>query len=461
LASNLPISAVINRRRQLSWPLSRLALIAAALVILTSSFDIFLVVQAAGNYRFCQLISLILIALATLRAARGMKVPVLGALPLCLWVLVQIVFIPMSGFWPKSLGYCFWLLLNAAWVFSFVYLFSDDRRALMTLLRWYAWSFALVAAFGMIQFCLPLLGLGSPLVTQWWIPDFLPRVNGFSYEPSYFATYLLIGFVFVGSLRRAKSNLLPSKALLAIYWLVLIAIVLSSSRMGIIFLLAEIFLSQFGPWREVLKDFFRFEVVPSKLRLLIPSLLSITVIVTITAGALNALENNPALMLMFLNGTGISNTAAHSVMERENSFEDTLRVFVEHPLVGQSLGGVSSAIGDLYGDKVQSFEESKDFEGMNVFAEVLAASGVVGVIPFVFFLVAAIRRPLKLARTARPFDTSLLRSLVRSLVFAWAILQFNQNLLRPYLWIHLAILATVYAAAHSRCSDSTPHTFSR
>ncbi|MFZ0595091.1 MAG: O-antigen ligase family protein [Bryobacteraceae bacterium] len=425
----------------------RLALVAAVLAILTSSFDILLVVQAGGNYRFCQVVTLVLIALAILRVARGVKMQVLGAVPLCLWLLVQALFIPVSGFWPKSLGYCFWLLLNVALVFSFVYLFSDNRRTLITLLRWYAWSFAVVAGFGIIQFCLPLLGWGAPLITQWWIPDVLPRVNGLSYEPSYFATYLLIGFVFVGSLRRANSKLLPCKTLLGIYWLTLIGIVLSSSRMGIVFLFAEIFLAQFRVWQSFLKDFLRFKFVLSKLRPLVPSLLSITVIAATAAGTLNALENNPALMLMFLNGTGISNTAAHSVIERENSLEDTLRVFIEHPLIGQGLGGVSSAIGDLYGEKVQSFEASKDFEGMSVFAEVLAASGVIGVIPFVFFLVATIRKPLKLARTAAPLDASLLRSLVRSLVFAWAILQFNQNLLRPYLWLHLAILVTVYAAA--------------
>ena len=447
MVPDLPVADVINQSQRLSRPLDRLALVTAVLVILTSSFDIFLVVQAGGNYRFCQVIMVVLIALAVLRAARGVKMPVLGALPLCLWLLVQVFFIPVSGFWPKSLGYCFWLLLNVASMFSFVYLFSDNRRTLMTLLRWYAWSFAVVAIFGVVQFCLPLLGWGSPLITQWWIPSFLPRVNGFSYEPSYFATYLLIGFVFVGSLRRAKSKLLPSKALLAIYWLTLIGIVLSSSRMGIVFLFAEVFLVQLPVWQTFLKDFLRFKIVPGKLRPLVPSLLSITVIAITAAGTLNALESNPALMLMFLNGTGISNTAAHSVIERENSLEDTLRVFIEHPLIGQSLGGVSSAIGDLYGEKVQSFEASKDFEGMTVFAEVLAASGVVGLIPFVCFLVATIRKPLKVARTAAPFDASLLRSLVRSLLFAWAILQFNQNLLRPYLWIHLAILAAVYAAA--------------
>ena len=62
------------------------------------------------------------------------------------------------------------------------------------------------------------------------------------------------------------------------------------------------------------------------------------------------------------------------------------------------------------------------------------------------FLIVTIRKPLKLARIVSPFYASILRALVRSLLFGWAILQFNQNMLRPYVWVHIAILATVYAA---------------
>jgi hypothetical protein len=122
-------------------------------------------------------------------------------------------------------------------------------------------------------------------------------------------------------------------------------------------------------------------------------------------------------------------------------------VFLQHPFVGRSLGGMSSAIAETRGETIHSFEDAKTVEGMSVFAEALAASGVIGIIPFVWFLVATIRKPWILARTASPFYSSLLRAFVRSLIFAWAILQFNQNVLRPYLWTHLAILATVYAAA--------------
>lgn len=440
-------AAISRDNTRLSKPLRLAAMLTAVLIILTSSFDIFLVLHAGGNYRFCQLIAPVLVVLAGLRAARGLKLPMLGAVPLCIWLLFQICFIPATGFWPKSAGYCFWLLLNIVIVYSFVYLFSDDRRALIIIVRWYAWSFAVVAICGVIQFCLPLAGLPPLFVEQWWTPDRIPRVNGFSYEPSYLATYLLIGFVFASSLRRARIGLLSSKALLVIYWLTLIGIVLSSSRMGIVFVIAEILLAQTGPWLHFMRDLIRLRIVRRRLHSLIPSSITIALLAAVIAGAVDTLENNPATMFLLLNGTGVSDTAAHSVIERENILEDTLRVFKEHPLVGRSLGGVSYAIGRLHGEDLHSFEASKDFEGMNIFAEVLAASGVVGVIPFLCFVIATIRKPLQLARTAgRPY-AALLRALVRSLLFGLAILQLNQNILRPYLWVHLAILAAVYAGA--------------
>ena len=431
----------------LSGPLRLIAIAAATFVILTSSFDIFLVAQIGPNIRFCQIIAPVLILLAALRAARGVRLPLLGAIPVCLWLLFQFAFVPITGFWPKSLGYCFWLLLNIAIVYSFVYLFGDDGPALVWIVRCYAWSFAVIAVCGIIQFCLPLFGLATPLVTEWWIPGRLARVNGFSYEPSYFATYLLIGFVFAGSLRRARTKLMSPGALLSIYWLTLVGILLSSSRMGIVFVIAEIFVAQLTPWLFFLKDLGKLRIVWRHARALAPSLAVIGLLTIAIGAAAKELRDNPATMLMLLNGTGLSDTAAHSVVERESSFEDTLHVFAGHPVIGRSLGGVSFAIGQLHGEDLHSFEASKQFEGMNIFAEVLAASGVIGVVPFVCFLVVLIGRPLKLGNNVPPAYAALMRSLVRSLLFALAILQFNQNILRPYLWMHIAILATVYAAA--------------
>lgn len=432
---------------RMSAPLHRIATVTAVLILLTSSFDIFLILEAGGNYRFCQVVTVPLILLAIAKASRGARIPVLGALPLFVWLLFQISFIPATDFWPKSLGYCLWLLLNLGLVFSCVQLFSGDIRSLRTILRWYAYSFAFVASFGVVQFLLPLMGFEGPLVKQWLIPGVLARVNGFSYEPSYFATYLLIGFVFTGSLRRNRSSLLPARTLLAIHCLTAIGIFLSSSRMGIFFLLIDVLLSQVKPWISFLADFLKLRIALFKLRALVPSFMSIAFICVIAMGTSFAVEANPAVVLMLLNGTGISDTAAHSVIQREDALEETFTVFLQHPFAGRSLGGVSAAIADLQGEKIHSFEASKDFEGMSVFAEALAASGVIGIIPFVCFVTTTFRKPLRLARIASPFYSVLLSALLRSLLFAWMILQFNQNMLRPYLWTHLAILASVYAAA--------------
>jgi hypothetical protein len=229
--------------------------------------------------------------------------------------------------------------------------------------------------------------------------------------------------------------------------LLALGIVLSSSRMGIVFLLLEICLSQSCPWLGVARDLARFRISRSKIRILGPSILAFLFMGAIGTLVATTLLRNPVILLMFLNGTGISDTAAHSVLQREGAFEETLQVFGQHPFIGQSLGGVSSAIADLNGETIHSFEESKAFEGMSVFAEALTASGMFGFIPFVCFVVITIRKPLWLADRIPLFYSVILRGLVRSLIFTWAILQVNQNILRPYLWVHLAMLATVYASA--------------
>ena len=86
-----------------AW-LSRLAVVTAGLMILTSSFDIFPVLQAGGNYRFCQVIAPILLFCAALRIRSEKSTPVLGGLWLGAWLFVQILFIPVADFWLKSVA---------------------------------------------------------------------------------------------------------------------------------------------------------------------------------------------------------------------------------------------------------------------------------------------------------------------------------------------------------------------
>src|SRR5579875_1601460 len=111
------------RTPRLSGPLMLLAQVAAILIFFTSSFDICLVIEAGGNYRFCQIIAPILVVLALIKVAWGRIVPVLGAFPLAVWLAFQIAFIPVTSFWQKSAGYALWLALDLSLVFAFVQLF--------------------------------------------------------------------------------------------------------------------------------------------------------------------------------------------------------------------------------------------------------------------------------------------------------------------------------------------------
>lgn len=448
-ARKIVIPAGENRHSHSIPFLTRTALFLAGVVILTSSFDIFLVIHAGGTYRICQVAGALLLSLALLKTWRAGIKPILGLTPLIIWFAFQALFIPIAPFWQKSFAYCVWLMLNIATMFAFVQLFSNDLRVLTSLLRWYTISFPLVASFGIAQFILPLVGYPGLFVEQWWIPDHLARANGFSYEPSYFATYLLIGLVFVASLRHSHSPLFKQRTMSIIYWITAVGILVSSSRMGIIMLLLDFLLVRLTPWLKVFRELFEGRIVSKSLKALIPSFVYLTVLSVITLAFSHIVVDDPSIGVMLLNGTGIGNTAAHSVLQREDAFSDTLTVFLEHPLVGQSLGGVSSAIAGLHGEIVSSFEASKLFEGMNVFAEALAASGAVGIIPFAIFLTKTIRNPLRLASVVDPLYGNLLRALVRALLFCWIILQFNQNMLRPYLWVHIAVLCAVYSAARN------------
>jgi len=415
----------------------RIAKVAAILVMLTSSFDVFLVMQVGGTFRFCHLVTLILVAIAALRIASRGEISTLGALPLFAWWMVQLVFVPVTEFWVKSLAYCSWLLLDLALMVSFVQLFSSNTRVLAKLLNWYLYSFGIVALFGILQFFLPLAGLPAPFAEEWWIPGRIVRANGFSYEPSYFATYLLIGFVLIRALKP------QSGTVRIIFWLITIAIVLSSSRLGVTFMLLDIVFSYLPKLSKVHRQPIRISKIA----------LAAVISICVVKGA-SVLEDHPETIALLLGGTGLYGSPAHSVLDRENSFVDTLTVFEQNPLLGRSLGGVSYAIGELHGQHIASFKESKLFEGMSVFSEALAASGVIGILPFILFLAVTIYKPLKLAKSASPYYAVWLTALVRALIFEWAILQFNQNILRPYLWVHLAILATVYASALKAPGDA-------
>jgi hypothetical protein len=137
----------------------------------------------------------------------------------------------------------------------------------------------------------------------------------------------------------------------------------------------------------------------------------------------------------------------HSATIRIDDFFYTWKIFINSPYVGYSLGGVAPAIAQLKGHIHITQEIVKNTEGMCIFLEVLAASGIIGFAFFLLFLIKLLRSSSYLKKLfGSQLNTIGLQFLsthyflVLALIFQLLLLCLNQNILRNYLWTHIAIV---------------------
>ena len=401
------------------------------LSILTTSFDIFLAVQLGGTVRFCQIILIIPYIYFMIKVVLDKKIIIPAHIKwLLIWSVFMLVFLLNTYHMERTVGYYLWLMLNIINIFLIVNLFCTKNK-LMDLIRFYGISFVLVSLFGLFQFMsAPFLKLSTPLVTQWWIPGILARINGFSYEPSYFATYELIGWTFFFSLIRLNNTSVYSKKFRNVCFFILtLAIIFSSSRMGIAMIIFISILSYINTAFSFLINLRKGKIYFS---FILKTLFVVSLVLSLCTYAANSgiLDEYDFLLA----GTGINGATSHSVDDRSSLAEQTFDIFLKSPFVGVSLGGIPENIASSMGVS----GDDKQFEGSVVFLEVLAASGIFGIIPFLAYFIKIIFSGHRLFYFQK--DTvgqSLLYALIAELV----ILQFNQNILRPYFWMHIAILS--------------------
>ena len=340
---------------------------------------------------------------------------------LLLWTLFIVSFVPNGSLLSRSFFYGLWLVFCVLMVLGIVAAI-DTHEKLMTVLRWYVYSYAFSAVFGLSQLLLPLAGVQPLLVRQWWFPERLARINGFTYEPSYYATYMITGWVMMDYLRWKKSGI---PGLRVCYWLVTVALLLCSSRMGWTLMLAWLGIRVFWHIRENTVPWRKIATVSA---------------VLLIAGAGLARSTDLSTLTFLASGLGVSDdTSADSTLGRWQIAMQTLHIYTSTPIIGVSLGGVAPAIGRQNSATIVDNEDAKDNEGLCTTLEVLAASGTFG---FLFYLayVAGLFR----AMAQLPQEEVLGKALGWGLVFLILILQLNQNILRSYLWFHIGLLSAAY-----------------
>jgi len=408
--------------------------------VFTISFDVLLVFNVGFNFRLSQIFMIIAFYLMiTLQCTKALRWPI-AFNALLLWSFFIILFVPNTEYPIRNIGYGLWLFFNILLIITTVTLF-DNFDKIKSLMRIYLYSFLFISILGLLQFMTPLHGIGAAYVSQWWIEGVLPRINVFSYEPSYFASYMIAGWVMSGYMINNRVQFIGRGILYLIFLLTTIVLILSSSRMG--WLMMILWLMQY-PIMFVI----RFSQGYINLRHLKYMVFIIIILVPISylASQLIGIED----MIFLLQGTGIAETPDHSVRARMDTFLDVWDIFSASPIIGYSLGGIPSAISNLYMDEVRSMQDAKMYEGMNIFAEVLAASGLFGFIAFLCYISKMILEPFRLSgNLTNPEMRCILRALTWALIAELAILQFNQNILRPYLWLNIAVLSAAIGAARS------------
>ncbi|HUZ97522.1 MAG TPA: O-antigen ligase family protein [Edaphobacter sp.] len=417
--------------------------------LFTASFDIFLAFKLGGTVRIAQLIMVLVCFGALAKAAQEGRIwwP-RGGWWLALWCFVQVLFLPLSVDFGFSLGYLLFLLFTAAGFYAVAHLYARSCY-IEPLMKAYLCSYVFVAAFGIFQLVSPILHLGDFLVVQWIVGKRWPRINGFSYEPSYFATYLIMGWIALVDLRYSKAHLTAARKW---FWLTIFVgavLFLSTSKTGWIFMAVE------GVVRAVPYVIRWGRRMGTRLSAgsLIFTLPRWKLVVLSVTGSILLLAGVVALGLavnlnILLSGTGLNHTASHSVSDRYDGFIETVQVFEEHPFLGRSLGGVSSRIAQLHGVP----NDGKTYLGFPVIMDLLAASGLIGIIPFLMFIWVNSFGMFGLIRKRWPDERAKwLRALVRALFYESFMLLADQNVLRLYVWFHLSIIAAV--ALHLRYED--------
>jgi hypothetical protein len=353
---------------------------------------------------------------------------------LLLWTLFILCFVPNTSFLDRNIFYALWLIFSVLVILG-VTSCIDTHEKLLKLSRWYVYSYGFSAAFGLSQFILPLIGLHPFLVQQWWFPGILARINGFTYEPSYYATYMIAGWVMIDYLRYKKFGL-PYLDL--VYWLVTVALLLSSSRIGWATMIAWLGLRAFWHLRE--------RTFPWR-KLAIAGIATASILVAATLWLGLRTED-----LSFLtSGLGIlEETGSYSSQGRWDTTMQTLRVYADHPIIGVSLGGIAPEIARQNEISVADNEDAKANEGLCTTAEVLAASGTIGFVFYVLYMSKLCGSVLQSRK-----GTVLAVALGWGLIFQLIILQTDQNILRGYVWFHIALLSAAFGVARTSPEPST------
>lgn len=401
--------------------------------ILMASCDIVAAFDVAGlTVRISQLISMVAMFFFLLRIIRFGNVKILTPYyNLLIVIVINTICIVNSKTLFNAVGYDLWLIFDCVQVLTFTY-FLSKQETIYSIVHKYIMCFNVFAIIGFVQFALQFVGINF-YVTQY---NDLHRSNGFSFEPSFYATYMIMGAIIcMYLLERRNYKCMRKRALIVSTALNVGAVVISTSRMGLIILLIYVV------YRGIMSLRIYIHMRGHFIKILF-SLMPIMVGIGLIAFIL-AIEFEVPFVMHYMSGLGIGGASSHSADARMTGFKDTWTLFLDSPFLGCSLGGIDAGIIEY---KARNYTVANNGgASMCISLEALAAYGIVGAFFFFKYMwdltVGGYLKAKK--RPGEQSEREPVYAMLIALFFEFMILQLNQNVLRPPFWVHIALVSTM------------------
>jgi len=296
----------------------------------------------------------------------------------------------------------------------------------------YKASFIATGVFGALQFFASFGGILLPFVGQ-TIGGTIARGQAMTYEPSYFALYMIAYVMYYNACYLFFFETVMEKKKIMHLFLVNIMLIVSTST-GAFFayfvMVGVFFLLQSSRWVRSCK-----RKMVKKLALFSLSFAALFAVIAVVA--------KDIFLNTFWKFFRQGFMAHGSFVERWQGIVNAWNVFIEHPWFGVGVGGV----GPFLFQKENSTNVSEvtkemliPYDPTNVLTELLASMGVVGTLAFAVFFFLYFKRFYSVTRIKELTmeEKGTIYALLVSLLVMLIVLQFNQNLFRSYVWVHMA-----------------------
>ena len=349
------------------------------------------------------------------------------------WILISLCCSSALSPHPiRSFGY------TGIYLFNFIFYFLLPLNLMQhlqprKLLKIYMLSFLSLGLYAVSQVVFSLFGIYDPLATQ--RVGRMARAQAWTYEPSYYALYMTAYVMFKNAWAifrpRTSFSLKENFKLLGINFFLL-----ASTSTGLVFSYPAF--CAVSLWMAFSH---RIRRLASDARKRILKFIAFCSVCTAALACVFWELFVESFFKFFYFGF----MTHFSFYARWQGLVSACNVFLQNPFFGVGVGGVGPYIFkriSFYDTNPETLAELEACDPTTIFTEVLASVGMVGFLGFIVLAIVFYRAFKRVIVNADISQQNKLQSIALfvSLIVLLIVLQFNQGLFRPCVWIHAGIV---------------------